>query len=85
MSAPDWEEAMGWWKNQPEPIRSMIHTVAVRKFVAHAGPDQGCGSSDTNHTVYGMYQSYKHYEAYQEGKDLPVSVVEFLMEESEEL
>jgi len=85
MSAPDWKEAMDWWRNQPEFISSMIRNVAVRKFVAHACEGQGCGSSDTNHTVYGMYQSFKCYEAYQEEKDLPVSVVEFLMNEMDEI
>lgn len=80
MSAPDWEEAMDWWRGQSDLVRGMIRTVAVAKLQAYA-PDQGISSSDMNHTVYGMYQSFKSYREYCNSLKVPVSVAEFCVDE----
>jgi hypothetical protein len=51
-----WDEAMTWWKSQNEMLKRMISRVAENKLVK-AGAEE-VGSSDLNHSVYGIYQTY---------------------------
>lgn len=67
MSGPDrWQEAMDFWKSQPECIRTIIRNCACEALVADGAEE--VGSSDVNHQIYHFYIAYdgckEHYTSF---------------------
>lgn len=51
-----WTKAMDWWRSQSETMQRVIRTAATNKLIERGAEE--VGSSDVNHAVYAMYQTY---------------------------
>ena len=70
-----WETAMKWWKDSPycAAIRLCAMSSLDREF---QGSGQGISSSDLNHRVFSIWESYRW--ATEGGRE--VSVMDFLFD-----
>lgn len=83
-------EAMEWWKAQDNGgdafnVYHMIRNLAVKRLEAEMCEGQGIGSSDINHTVYGIYCEWEAHKEWADKNDKYTSVCEFVVNEWAEL